>query len=50
MLTDAGYIVIESEQSFLQRTLLTGSDISDMTMKMITNFSQMNLEVDLPTR
>ena len=48
LLTDASYVVIESAASFLERTLLTGSDVSEMTMKLINDFSAINLNIDLP--
>lgn len=48
LLTEASYVVIESQASFLERTLLTGSDISEMTLRAINDFSKINLNVSLP--
>lgn len=41
------FISIESLDVFLNRTLLTGSDISDMSMNMITNFTDLTLDTSL---
>jgi hypothetical protein len=38
--------VWESESSFLTRTLLTGSDIAEMSMDMITDFSSTTLDLN----
>ena len=43
--TPEGY---ESEGQFLSRTLMTGSDIADMSLGMIGNFSELTLRTDLP--
>ncbi|QDH84724.1 hypothetical protein KMC57_gp59 [Achromobacter phage vB_AxyP_19-32_Axy24] len=45
-MTDAFALSSESRDSFLSRTLMTGSDIADMSNSMISNFSEMNLQLD----
>lgn len=45
-LTDAFSLGSEPRESFLSRTLMTGSDIADMSMKMIDNFAATNLQLD----
>ncbi|AHC56584.1 hypothetical protein JJJA_0068 [Achromobacter phage JWDelta] len=44
--TDAFALASEPRDTFLARTLMTGSDIADMSMKMITNFTDANLQLD----
>lgn len=39
----------ESPKTFLSRTLLTGSDIVELTHSMVQDFSKINLNVTLPT-
>jgi hypothetical protein len=39
---------IESEKIFLSRTLMTGSDIANMTLDMLTNFADYTLNLDKP--
>lgn len=39
----------ESHAAFLDRTLMTGSDIADMSLDMLTNFAQLTINTDLPT-
>lgn len=41
------FVTIESMDSFLSRTLMTGSDIADMSLSMIGNYSDMTLNTDL---
>jgi hypothetical protein len=36
----------ESEATFLSRTLMTGTDIADMSLNMLTNFADMTLSLD----
>lgn len=44
MWTDAGsQTVYESENTFLSRTLMTGTDIADMTLDMLTNYTDYTL-------
>lgn len=38
----------EPLDTFLQRTLMVGSDISDMTFSMLSNFTDITLSTDLP--
>ena len=40
-------VSMESLDSFLSRTLMTGSDIADLSLDMIGNFSDMTLNTDL---
>ena len=42
-------VTMESVDSFLQRTLMTGSDVADMSLSMLTNFVDMTLSTELPT-
>lgn len=42
-------VTMESVDTFLQRTLMTGSDVADMSLSMLTNFVNMTLSTDLPT-
>lgn len=39
--------MFENMDSFLSRTLLTGSDISDMTVSMLTSFADVTLSTEL---
>ena len=39
----------ESLDTFLSRTLMTGDDISDITLNMISNFAELTLRTDLPS-
>lgn len=43
------FISMESLDTFLSRTLLTGSDIADMSLNMINNFTDVTLSVDQDT-
>ncbi|QDH84161.1 hypothetical protein Axy13_053 [Achromobacter phage vB_AxyP_19-32_Axy13] len=45
-LTDINTDITETRDSFLARTLMTGSDIADMSLGMITNFADMNLQLE----
>jgi hypothetical protein len=38
---------VESGQDFLTRTLLTGSDIAEMSMDMVTEFASYSLRLDV---
>lgn len=38
----------EPLETFLQRTLMVGSDVSDMTFSMLSNFTDITLSTDLP--
>ena len=46
-ITEAFQVNLESMDSFLQRTLMTGSDVADMSLNMLTNFSSITLSTDL---
>ena len=48
-ITNAFGVSIESVDAFLQRTLMTGSDVADMSLDLLTNFVDMTLNTDLPT-
>lgn len=48
-ITDIFGSSVESVDSFLQRTLMTGSDIADMSLDLLTNFADITLDIDLPT-
>lgn len=50
MLTDAVEYFGESSGAFLGRTLLTGSDIAELSMSMIENFSELSLELPRAVR
>lgn len=40
-------IIIEEASAFLQRTLMTGSDVAEMSMTMLSNFTDITLSTDL---
>ena len=46
-LTNAPGQLLESPDSFLARTLMTGSDIADLSMQMLYRFTQVNLDTKL---
>lgn len=49
-LTDIGQTLLaETRDSFLNRTLLVGSDISEMSIDMLTRFAEITLSTELPT-
>lgn len=39
----------ESPEAFLQRTLMVGSDIANLSISMLNNFTDITLSTDLPT-
>ena len=41
------FVSMESMDSFLSRTLMTGSDIADMSLNMVGSYSDMTLNTDL---
>lgn len=45
-LTDAFMLASEDRESFLARTLLTGSEIAEMSHSMISNFTEVTLTLD----
>jgi hypothetical protein len=50
LLTDSPFGgMFESEQMFLSRTLLTGTDIAEMSMDMLTNFANYTVTTKLPS-
>lgn len=48
-ITEAFGVTMESVNSFLQRTLMTGSDVAEMSLDMLTNFVDMTLSTELLT-
>jgi hypothetical protein len=50
-LTQAGQeqLQLESPGAFLGRTLMTGSDIAELSFDMLANFANLTLRLDLPT-
>lgn len=48
MLTDATEYFRESSSTFFDRTLLTGSDIAELTHSLIDNFAETSLELPKP--
>jgi len=42
-------VTMESVDSFLQRTLMTGSDVAGMSLDLLTNFVDLTLSTELPT-
>jgi hypothetical protein len=47
-LTSIGSLLIESPDAFLNRTLMTGSDIAQLTQDLLSNFTELTLEPRLP--
>lgn len=47
MLTDAAEHFEETSESFLNRTLLTGSDIAEMTFNMVESYADITTNLDL---
>ena len=47
-LTDAANFIPETPNSFLSRTLMTGSDIAEISHSMLTNFAAMTITTGLP--
>lgn len=48
MFTDSGKILNESPDTFLTRTLMTGSEIVDLSHELITNFAEHTNKLDGP--
>ena len=46
-LTHAGLSTFESSESYLQRTLMTGSEIAELSNSLLTNFTRNTLQIDL---
>lgn len=40
--------VYESRDTFLERTLMTGSDVAELTHRLLSNFTDMTLSTELP--
>ncbi len=49
ILTETGGFTLENRDSFLGRTLLTGSEIAEMSVDMISKFADLTLTLDLPS-
>lgn len=47
MLTDVATVFNESPESFLSRTLLTGSEVAEMSINMLTRFTEVTLSTEL---
>ena len=47
-ITSAGWYSYEPSESYLQRTLMTGSDIAELSNSLLTNFARNTLQIDLP--
>lgn len=47
-LLDNGSILVEYSDAFLARTLMTGTDIADMSLEMISSFAELTLSNKLP--
>lgn len=48
-LTETEYPVVETSQAFVTRTLMTGSDIAELSNDMLTHFVDLTLSNALPT-
>ena len=48
-LTDIGSVMYEPSQTFLTRTLMTGTDIAEVSLGMITNFAKLTLNLEVET-
>lgn len=46
-LTDAAGVWFESPDAFFGRTLMTGSDIAELTLDMVSNFTDLSISTDL---
>lgn len=47
LLTDAQNIFIETPESFFSRTLMTGSDIAELTHEMLSNFADITIKSEI---
>lgn len=47
MLTNAATTFIESSSSFLERTLMTGSEVAELSQSLVNNFASITLSTDL---
>lgn len=48
LLTDFGRVYVEGADTFLARTLMTGSDIAELSNTLLTNFTELTLSTELP--
>lgn len=46
--TNVGKMVYETSDTFLTRTLMTGSDVADFSLSLLTNFADWTISTDLP--
>lgn len=46
--TNVGKMVYETSDTFLTRTLMTGSDVADFSLSLLTNFAEWTISSDLP--
>lgn len=46
--SNAGSFVVEPSSVFLARTLMTGSDIAELSMSMVSDFTSLTLNTELP--
>lgn len=47
-ITEATNLMLESQDSFLSRTMMTGEDIANLSLGLITNFTDIMISTDLP--
>ena len=47
-LTQGGQFALEGPGSFLERTLMTGSDVAEMSLSLLSNFADITLSTELP--
>lgn len=47
ILVDSSQFVFESSDSFLGRTLMTGSDIAELSISLLTNYTDLTISTDL---
>lgn len=47
-ITEATNILLESQDAFLSRTMMTGEDIANLSLGLITNFTDIMISSDLP--
>lgn len=45
---DASTFYVEPSSAYLSRTLMTGSDIAELSMSMVSNFADFTISTDLP--
>lgn len=47
LIGDGGLMTTEGLSAFLQRTLMTGSDVAELSMSILTNFAEISLSTEL---